>query len=288
MKHNKSVVAEPIDGPLAHNEEDFDALANNLRQIEGVSDDVALMIAHSWKKVLGGFAAVLLIVWLGAEFRASKQADLGLAAEQFIVLQKAMEDDATGNDKIAANQDDAASEETVAEGEKLDSSAGEKADVVEKAESVTIDKGEAVANLKSNYSALQYGKLGTLYDVLLAVKQGDYQDSPAKLATLKSEILASSDNKSLTLPLVLLVEARVMALSGKTDDARKMLVDIAAGGSFVAVEAALAAVDFSETDEQLSEAVKTAQGLRAAHPEFSDLLDEGFSERGMDIDSVKN
>ncbi|MDD2941660.1 MAG: hypothetical protein PHC51_01725 [bacterium] len=280
MKNNKSVVAKPIDGPLAHNEEDFDALAQNLRQIEGVSDDVALIIAHSWKKIIGGFAVVLLIVWLGAEYRASKQADLGLAAEKFIALQKAMEDDLAG-DSSEVESANAASENS-------DSTAEEKSGAADKTKKGALDQGETVASLKSDYSALQYGKLGSLYDVLLAVKRGDYQDSPEKLAALKAEILVSSDNKALTLPLVLLVDARVKALSGKKDEARTMFLEIASGGSFVSVEAMLAAVDFSETDDQLHEALKTAQGLRAAHPEFADLLDEGFSERGMDIDSVKN
>ena len=225
--------------------DDVDALADQLRAIEGVDDNLATFIAENWQRILGGIALGMLAIWLFGQYRQSEAKRAGEAAFHFAKLQ----------------QD--ASNET--------------------SNKAVVDSNLKI--LDSSYSGNIYQGLGTLYKARAIAAEGKNEEARALLAEFRETTPGSNRDKLLSELASLLDARILLRDQNSSSEGKQALKALSKSASFVTVEALVTLLRISSNDQERSETVSLAEEIISNRPELSDLVTREFSNLGHSLSS---
>lgn len=280
---------------------DAEQLADHLRSIEGVDDDIAEVLANNWQRVLGALLLVLIAVVLVHQFRGAKATRQAGAAERLSATQRAYQGiinqpvDEAPVDKAPVEQPESA-DPGAGDPETSDPEAGdpkaaaeqevEKTDAASTQEQI-FDENSGL--LISTNQGTVYADFAVLYQATRALRAGDFAEARSKLEQYQVKPPfpegSISDRDVLISELASLLYARVqVAEGGDLSAARDYLKTLVSQRRLVALEALVMLIRLSNTDETLSESKALAKALQKRRPELADLVTRELNTMGITLD----
>lgn len=248
---------------------DQEQLAEHLRSIEGVDEDIAEVLANNWQRVLGALLLVLIGVWLVHEFREAKATRRAAAAERLSAVQQAYgslrEQPAAPDEEEAADAAEQAGSETQPEAGKLFE--------------------ENAELLVSTNDGTVYGDFALLYQAARLAREGNHQGARTLLEQFDLDVTEGSlkDREVLTAEMASLLYARTLVAEGALEKARDYLESLTRERRLVAVEALLLLARLAENDPQLARAKELAGKLKTRRPELAEDVDRELAAIGISL-----
>lgn len=260
---------------------DLDSLAQNLRQIEGVSNEVADAIAKNWQRGLMIIAGFVLVIWFGYQYRENQKKMLDEAATGFTQAQGKFVE---------------------LYGSKTDKSSVDSADKKEDAQKISNEElataktsfDDTMSLLIENSGSNVYSRLGALYKSVAGIHRGEIQESRNQLDTFNVRPLLTGGRKkpvpsAMVTPEQLLQElAALMYVKSFLHEAsvdvpsvRAQLIELSYSTQVVCSESVLTLVRLSDTQEQRKEAIDVANAVILERPELGDDLRSELEKDGV-------
>lgn len=248
-------------------EVEYEELAARLLATEAVSEDIAVMLARNWQKVLTALLLVVLAVWIIGEARAAVEKRREEEAFRFSEAQRLFPSVIAGGAREEEKEDDA---------EKAHKSFEESLKM--------LNKG----------SGSTYAKSSALYLAQAALGRGERAQALEYLAQYplavppysRSADSPTLDGDRVLAELSLLLRARILAGGeeqdlGKAREVLNMLVDNAA---LVNLEALLALLRLAPDIQALDQLEEKAQKLARNRPELGDLIEQELKRYGLRLE----
>jgi hypothetical protein len=264
----------------------YDELAGRLRDTKGVDQDIAVLLALNWQRVLWGLAIVLLVVWLVGFWKESREKAASQASKRFEDVQAAYS-------AIVGKQAKDVESETKGDGEK----SGE-----QNSEALKEDQSreEQIARtFVDNISLLKkqegvYGELVPLYQAAEEIQHGKWDNAKQQLSQYGSEKYLEQLNPAVSRPLTeqvfvselaALIYLRLLIAEGNTDQAviRAKLSKLVNAGKFVNVEALIMLFRISTGAQERLEAENAAKELASSRPDLAEMLKVELGNQGIGI-----
>lgn len=256
---------------------DYNELAQRLRDTKGVDQDIAMLVAMNWQRILWGLVVVLLIVWLVGFWRESKDKALSQASQRLEDVQSAYASLVSSGSKETQNKD---KPEEAAAAAQADQEQREKSERTFADNISLLRKQEGV-----------YGELAPLYEVAEEIQRGNWAAAKEQLAHYSPEnyierlnkASAALNEQTFVSELAALIYLRLLAAEGATDQAvlRSKLSKLAAAGRFVNVEAVIMLFRLSTDGAQRLEAENAAKELAASRPDLAETLKVELGNQGV-------
>jgi hypothetical protein len=253
---------------MPENTSNYAELAENLKGIEGVTEDAAEYLARNWQKAIGVLVLALLAVWVIGEYQNASRVKLGEASQRYSNAQAIFS--------------------------KIFSSRGNSENKAVEVSDKEPEADEDVAVLRENLSLLEeeshatYSKLAELYLAATEFVFGDKKAAANKLNQLISsnaqtseKVLTSSEAGEVNFAeeLARLIAARNFA--GDRAEKRSKLVSLVKTGTFTNLEALISLVRISQSSEEKAEASQLAKALQDARPEQSEEIQSNLKQLGV-------
>lgn len=251
-------------------------LADRLREVDGVSDDVAEKLAQNWQRYLGAIVVVVLIVWAVNGYQKGRQKMLDEAAFGFVQAQNAFSALSSTDTRRADDSGEEAPGEDTQDGS-------------ERAFKDTMGL------LASNSGSGVYSQLARVYQAAATAKGGKYDEA---LSQLQSFPVGQYSSVAKTLPAQRISQEQfvneVAALMGlkiqllqNPDNVQKVwpaLVSLARGSQLVCIEAMITAFRVSDGPEQRGVVISLAQELAETRPAYRDLIQGELRQFGVNLE----
>lgn len=232
-------------GAMNKEEETFE---QKLARTQGVDQDFAGVLVDNWQRVLGGFLAVLLGVWVYGEYKSANESKVGEASKRFAQVQETLT-------KLRTEQ--------------------ENKDQLAK---LITDN---ITALKTTFDGTSYSVLAPLYEATSLYTQGKLAEAEQKYSTLSQVPYEKEFGRNdLIKELAGLGLARVQLDQQKDADAFITLEGLIKNSKVVNLEALLV---FARVSEDRSKVETLAKELKQTRPEFGEQLDREIVKYGFNL-----
>ncbi|MCC6933787.1 MAG: hypothetical protein IT292_11160 [Deltaproteobacteria bacterium] len=268
-----------------HNTSDVDELARRLKKIGGISDDLAKLIAETWKNVALAIFVVLGLIlvmsqYKSAQIRGGEQAALNLAnvQEQYKAMITALE----------SISEPEPADLTVEKKEELKK---KKQDDLERARQAFNDN---LSLLERYGSGRVYGQLGKLYKAVYLIKDNkakEAQDLLSKEFTIaKSKLNAAAEGKAIDADVLtseyanwLYWKTVIMLEPTKQSEIFIGLKSLAYSSQLITAEVVATMLRLATSVEQVDLVLNVAKEIVTKRPWQGDLIKQEFSSLGYKI-----
>ncbi len=249
---------EPVQG------EGFETLAERLQETEGISEDIADLIAKNWQKVAGGVCLLLLAVWLIGESRKTTEAK---------------------NQQIALYFSEAQSLFDVTDEKKTED------EETSKNANIISEKLKVVSTSASNEF---YSKMASLYLAINEFRNGDVAAARERLekfnigrfaSTQQVAVSSAPIDENIVDEFAAYLYAKLIFSETPEDKekAKSYLTGLAYNASLLNVEAIVALLRFSSEDEARAGVVVIAKDVTIGRPELAEQLTQVLSQFGLTL-----
>jgi hypothetical protein len=265
----------------------YDELAERLRDTKGVDQDIGMLLALNWQRVLWGLAIVLLVVWLVGFWKESKEKAAGQASQRFEEVQ-------TAYTALVSKQTKESESEKKADEVKggNENGAAAKQQDQSRDEQVTRTFMENISLLRKQEGV--YGELVPLYQAAEEIQRGNWEEAKQQLSQYGSEKYLERLDKKVSRPLTeepfvselaALIYLRLLIAEGITDPAviRAKLNTLVSAGKFVNVEALIMLFRISAGPQERLEAENSAKELASSRPDLAEMLKVELGNQGIGI-----
>lgn len=241
----------------------YEELAEHLREIEGISDDLAELIARNWTKFVGLFFVVILTIWVVGEWRTSEAKRNQELASRFSQAQASLSSYFSGDKKP--------SDLTAAQGTLRD---------------FTVSAKDGVyKDLGGLYLAASYLEASNFSDAKDALKKYDVDfynkfSQPAPISAAFSEKELVRELASLLYARVLLAESKGVA----SPELLNRLKGISFGTEIVNLQALTILARISSDSEAQKTVIDVGRKLLSARPTMADTVRQELSAVGINLE----
>lgn len=271
-------------------EEERPELVDRLKEVDGVSDDIADTIAQNWQRVLSGIIIIGLIVWAINGYQKGRQKVLDEAALGFVQAQSAFSTLAnTNNDVGGSETSPLASDNTT------DENAEKKEKEADANNSSKRAFNDTMSLLASNSSTGTYSRLAIIYQAMGDAKAGEYQKALDKLKSFSTNQYFSTNtvspvgevtNDQFVNEIAALMTLKIALIKDPKQISKiwPQLLSLTRSSQLVSVESLVTALRLADDSSKSKEVLKIANELATTRPAFRDLINNELRAFGQDLD----